>query len=416
MTAAITHSITQKFTTLGKQAILVAITGLLLSCSQEQETEPALPELSFEEQLQQQLIQAQPGDVITIPAGVHEISRSLSLNVSGVTIKGEGIDRSVLSFKNQIQGAEGLLVNADDFVIEDLAIEDPKGDALKINESDNVVIRNVRTEWTGGALTTNGAYGIYPVQSRNILIEGAVAIGASDAGIYVGQSEQIIVRNSRAEYNVAGIEIENSTFADVYDNVATNNTGGILVFDLPNLEIQGGRNTRVFNNQLFANNTDNFAPEGNIVGGVPAGTGLMVMANDSIEVFGNTFTDNQSANVLIVSYLINGTPIDDPNYDPFPEQIYIHGNTFSGGGENPDSEPLQALKAAIGQAVPDIVWDGTALPGKTPQQILCLGDNGDDVSFVNLDASNAFASPSFDAEQHSCSLPPLSVISLTSAD
>ena len=89
----------------------------------------------------------------------------------------------------------------------------------------------------------NGAYGIYPVQSSHILIDSSVAIGAADAGIYVGQSSQIIVRNSRAEYNVAGIEIENSTFADVYDNVATNNTGGILVFDLPNLEIQGGQGT-----------------------------------------------------------------------------------------------------------------------------------------------------------------------------
>ena len=127
------------------------------------------------------------------------------------------------------------------------------------------------------------------MQSNNVLIDEAVAIGASDAGIYVGQSSQIIVRNSRAEYNVAGIEIENSTFADVHDNVATNNTGGILVFDLPNLPVQGGRNTRVYANQIFANNTGNFAPEGNIVAGVPAGTGLMIMANDNIEVFENNF-------------------------------------------------------------------------------------------------------------------------------
>ena len=219
-----------------KIAALSSIAGLLATCSEQQ---PAAPDLSFEESLQQQLIEAQPGDVIEIPAGTHEMTRSLSLNVPGVTIRGTGIDSSVLSFAKQIQGAEGLLVNADDFVIEDLAIEDTVGDALKINESHNVAVRNVRTEWTGGALTTNGAYGIYPVQSSNILIDGAVAIGASDAGIYVGQSNQIIVRNSRAEYNVAGIEIENSTFADVYDNVATNNTGGILVFDLPGLPVQG---------------------------------------------------------------------------------------------------------------------------------------------------------------------------------
>ncbi|MFT4887847.1 MAG: parallel beta-helix repeat protein [Pseudohongiellaceae bacterium] len=390
---------------------LLCLSALLASCGQD---EVAMPELSFEESLQKQLIEARAGDVITIPTGVHEITRSLSLTVSGVTIRGAGIDASILSFANQIQGAEGLLVSANDFVIEDLAIEDTVGDAIKINQSRNVVIRNVRTEWTGGPLSTNGAYGIYPVQSQNILIEGAVAIGASDAGIYVGQSEQIIVRNSRAEYNVAGIEIENSTFADVYDNVATNNTGGILVFDLPNIPVQGGRNTRIFNNQIINNNVDNFAPVGNIVADVPAGTGLMVMANDSIEVFGNEFTNNQTASVLIVSYLLGGRTTDDLNYDPYPEAIFIHDNQYVGGGNAPDSEPLKMLQAATGQSIPDIVWDGMVLGGKTPQQILCIQETPTP-SFVNLDASNDFAAPSFDGRVHSCSLPSLSAISLSSA-
>ena len=346
---------------------------------------------------------------------MHELSRSLSLNVSGVTIRGAGRDSSILSFKNQMQGAEGLIVAADDFVIEDLAIEDTVGDALKINESNNVIVRRIRTEWTGGALSSNGAYGIYPVQSNNILIDDVVVIGASDAGIYVGQSSQIIVRNSRAEYNVAGIEIENSTFTDVYNNIATNNTGGILIFDLPNLPIQGGRNTRVFNNQVFENNTPNFAPEGNIVGEVPAGTGMMILANDEIEVFDNNFTDNDTTSILIVSYYITERPFDDPNYDPFPESIYIHDNKISGGGTNPDSEPLQLLQSAMGgQAIPDIVWDGTVVPGKTADQVLCLGDSNG-ASFVNLDAGNDFAAPTFDSTVHSCSLPSLSVISLNSA-
>lgn len=392
-----------------KTLLLLLLAATLSGCG---EPSAPLPELSFEEALQQQLIAATAGDVIEIPAGTHELTRSLSLNVSGVTIRGEGMERSILSFRNQVQGAEGLLVSADNFTIEDLAIEDTVGDALKINESNNVIIRRVRTEWTGGALTTNGAYGIYPVQSSNILIEGAVAIGASDAGIYVGQSTQIIVRGSRAEYNVAGIEIENSTFADVHDNVATNNTGGILVFDLPNLPVQGGRNTRVFNNRIIDNNTANFAPAGNIVGTVPAGTGMMVLANDNIEVFGNEFTGNNSANVLLVSYHITGLPLDDASYDPFPESIFIHDNSFIGGGNAPDSEPLSQLQAATGQPVPDIVWDGTIIPGKLPQEILCLADNGA-ARFVNLDAGNGFAAPSFDSSAHSCTLPRLSVITLS---
>ena len=103
---------------------------------------------------------------------------------------------------------------------------------------------NLRTEWTGGPKSTNGAYGFYPVESEDVLIDGCVKQN-SDAGIYVGQSKNIIVRNSIAQYNVADIEIENSYYADVYDNLASHNTGGILIFDLPDLPQQRGRHIRV---------------------------------------------------------------------------------------------------------------------------------------------------------------------------
>ena len=53
------------------------------------------------------------------------------------------------------------------------------------------------------------------------MIEHCIAIGASDAGIYVGQSNNIIVRNCEAFQNVAGIEIENSIKADVHSNNET---------------------------------------------------------------------------------------------------------------------------------------------------------------------------------------------------
>ncbi len=144
-------------------------------------TDSSVPEQSkaaadFQKELQLRFINAEPGAVISIPAGVHEINRSLSLIVSGVTIRGEGMDQTVLSFKNQVQGAEGMLINASDFTIEDLAIEDTVGDALKVNEGKNIVIRRVRTEWTNGPDEDNGADGIYPVQVENLLLEECVAI------------------------------------------------------------------------------------------------------------------------------------------------------------------------------------------------------------------------------------------------
>ena len=250
----------------------------------------------FEETFRVALETAQPGDVVEIPEGIFSFDRSLIMNTDGVTIRGQGMDASILSFKGQLAGAEGLSVSASDFTIEDLAIEDAIGDALKINEGNNIVIRRVRTEWTNGPDVNNGAYGIYPVQTTNVLIEDNVAIAASDAGIYVGQSEQIIVRGNRAEYNVAGIEVENSIGADVYNNIAVANTGGILVFNVPVIP-KRGYGTRVFHNDVSNNNTANFAAPGTAVSGVPAGSGIMVNSNDNVEIFNNRLSGNDTANI-----------------------------------------------------------------------------------------------------------------------
>ena len=261
------------------------------------------PSPNAQDEIQEALILAEPGDVISLSKGTYELNHGLSLDVSDVSIVGKGMYETILDFSNQETGAQGLLVTSDNVLMQDFAIENAKGDAIKSKGVKNISFIKVRTEWTNGPDSKNGAYGLYPVESIGVLIDGCIAIGASDAGVYVGQSEQIIVRNTRAEFNVAGIEIENSYYADVYNNIATNNTGGILIFDLPNLPKQGGKYVRVFQNKSFNNNTDNFAPEGNIVGLVPSGTGLIIMANRNVEVFDNSFDNNQTVHVLSLIHI-----------------------------------------------------------------------------------------------------------------
>ena len=75
------------------------------------------------------------------------------------------------------------------------------GDAIVVKGANGINFLRVRTEWTGGPKESNGAYGFYPVQSTDVLIDGCIAIGASDAGIYVGQSERIKVLNNIQEDN-----------------------------------------------------------------------------------------------------------------------------------------------------------------------------------------------------------------------
>ena len=332
-------------------------------------------------EIQEALILASPGDIVHISEGFYKLEDSLSIDIDNLTLQGDGINKTILSFKDQMSGAQGLSVTSDGVTLKDFAVEDAKGDAIKVKGVHGISFIRVRTEWTNGPDELNGAYGLYPVESKNVLIDSCVAIGASDAGIYVGQSENIIVKNSRAEFNVAGIEIENSYYADVFDNHAENNTGGILVFDLPDIPQQGGHHVRVFRNKSINNNTDNFAPEGNIVGEVPRGTGIIIQANSHVEIFENDIGGNDTVNIAIVTY---GYETEDENYYPYPRAIQIHNNRFTKSGNNPDLETGELAKILYelsDKNMPDIFWDGI-LPmkqiifGQPDNEKLILGDNG----------------------------------------
>ena len=339
-------------------------------------------------EIQEALIFANSGDIIHLSEGLYEFEDSLSIDVDGVTLQGDGMKKTILSFKEQQSGAQGLSVTSDNVRLIDFAVEDAKGDAIKVKGVNGISFIRIRTEWTNGPDESNGAYGLYPVESKNVLIDSCIAIGASDAGIYVGQSENIIVKNSRAEFNVAGIEIENSYYADVFDNHAENNTGGILVFDLPDIPQQGGHHVRVFRNKSINNNTDNFAPEGNIVGEVPRGTGIVIQASSNVEIFDNDIGGNDTINIAVVTYPYE---TKDENYNPHPRAIQIHNNRFAKSGNNPDIETgdlAKFLYEISNQNMPDIFWDGIVpfkqmVFGQPESEKIILGDNGS-ASFLTI--------------------------------
>ena len=332
-------------------AALAALTAMPAAAA----TITVAPGRDAQERLQTALIDAKAGDTVLIKAGRYALSDGLSLDVDGVTVRGEGPDRTVLDFTGQKGEGEGLLVTSDNVLLRDFAVENSKGNGIKSKGSEGISFVNLRVEWTGGPKASNGAYGVYPVSSANVLIDRNFVRGASDAGIYVGQSRNIIIKNSRAEQNVAGIEIENSVSADVFDNVTTHNTGGILVFDLPDLPVMGGNTVRVFNNKVLNNDTPNFAPPGNIVAGVPMGTGIMVMANKNVWVTNNTIDGNASAAVMIVAYRSSFT---DTRYNPLPRDVVVKGNTFGKNGFAPAFDGGAQIAAALGGTLPPVVWDG----------------------------------------------------------
>ncbi|MEM7690266.1 MAG: parallel beta-helix domain-containing protein [Pseudomonadota bacterium] len=327
------------------------------------------------ERLQEALILAEPGDTIMLEAGRYALTDGLSLDVEGVTIRGVGMEgdaQSILDFTNQQGAGEGLLITSDNVTLRDFAVENAKGDGIKSKGADNIIYHGLRIEWTAGPKASNGAYGIYPVESSNVLVQDSYVRGASDAGIYVGQSENIIVRRNRVVENVAGIEIENSNFAEVTENLTTKNTGGILVFDLPGLPKVGGGSVLVARNAVIDNNTDNFAPEGNIVASVPAGTGVMVMANSNVQVVENALVNNDTTHVMLIAY---SQDYNDERYQPRPVDVTVADNVYGTGGAKPDFEGGALIAGAFGGALPPVLTDGLhqGLQVKDTKMVATLG-------------------------------------------
>jgi parallel beta-helix repeat protein len=333
-----------------------------------------------------------------LEAGRYDFRKQVSMmDKKNMTIRGEGPGQTILSFKNQTaggSGAEGLLFkNIDGLTVADLRVEDTKGDGIKIQDSKRVTLREVHTVWTNGGKTENGAYGLYPVTSEHVLIEDCYASGSSDAGIYVGQTKHAVIRRCSVDNNVTGIEVENTWHADVYENKVTQNTAGILIFDLPEIPQKDGHSIRVFNNHIHNNNHPNFGAPGNIVSLVPAGMGMLVMACHDVEVFHNRIQGHKSMGMAISSYLITEKTFDDPQYNPYPYRVYVHDNTFQRPERmQPDTETPIGQKIAMvvkkSGVQMDILYDGVinpdhAGPGKQlkPKFKICLGGNQDAVVF-----------------------------------
>jgi cytochrome c peroxidase len=304
------------------------------------------------ELIQAAVDRARPGDVIEVMPGVYK--EEVKVDVDNITLRGikqviqpddatGAVWRPVLDGENKL--SDGVLATGSNFVIENFDLRNYIANGVVAQHARNVTFRDLRIDKTG-------LYGVYPVSCSGVKIERCVATGIADAALYVGQSRDIVIRDSEAYNNVTGIEIENSINAVVENNYVHDNTGGILVFILPNNPSKAGHNCIVRNNRVINNNHANFANPNSIVANVPPGTGVMIMAADNTEVTGNEIRGNDCYGVAVFSLEVafeKGTAFD---VGPVPENNWIHDNTYSDNGRNPGG----ALKRA-GIKGADLVWD-----------------------------------------------------------
>ena len=288
---------------------------------------------------------ALPGDTILVEPGTYH--QAVYVDTANLTIKGivDGDNRPWLDGEGTL--SDGFNTTGDNFTLEGFGIKNYIGNGVLTTGAEHLVYRDL-------IIQDAGIYGLYPVETTDVLIENNVVTGIADAAIYVGQSRgPIVVRNNEVYENVTGIEIENSTNAEVYDNYAHDNTGGILVFLLPNNPSKVGYNTRVYNNRVENNNHPNFGAPNSTVGKVPPGTGIMIMTADNTEVFNNTISGNQTFGVALTS-LYSIYPRDTVfDLGPLPENNWIHDNTYDHNGYD-----AQGLVKELGLDGADVMWTG----------------------------------------------------------
>ncbi|PWF62271.1 hypothetical protein CBX96_16560 [Shewanella sp. BC20] len=361
---------------------------------QPPETGPTFPEGAIKilpgdnltTRIQEALINAQSGAVIVLPKGTFNIDSTLLFDgdvdgdgsyAKNVTIMGYGMKDTILNFA-QANSGDGIFVqNALNITIQDLSVNEAKNNGIKLKNTNGIILRRVGAVWEGELDKDNGAYGLYPVECENILIEDSYVRGSADAGIYVGQSQYIVVRRNIAKENVAGIEVENSKYADVYDNEAMGNTGGILVFDLPINNHRYGSSVRIFNNKVYDNNTPNFANASANPAGVhivPPGTGVIVLSTADVEIFNNEITHHDTLGVTVSSFFIAepdmtsfvgnygqpGQAIED-GWRPVPRNIYLHDNVITDYGSKPKGYLIQDIIRAYvisHGTLPGVLYDG----------------------------------------------------------
>lgn len=332
--------------------------------------------------VQTALIEVKSGSSVCFCPGTYQFQKQLSLTVPNVTVKGLGAANTdtILDFSTNTGATnDTMLVTADGFTIENLWVKNTPGNGVVVRQSDSPTFRNLKVSWDSPQAATHGAYAVYPAECTNVLIEDCEVEGASDAAIYVGQGTGAIVRRNKAHDSVLGIELENTTNGEVYQNEAYNNSGGIAVFLLGNLNKKTADQNLVHDNQIHDNNHANFGDPMTVVSAVPPGTGVIIVGADGTEVRANTITGNDNVGILVVSYLlmaelVPGTKVD-PMTDPYPDGVFLHGNTMSGNGTMPSGALL-----LLGQpTLEDVLWDGitrSGMPDTDPDAKFCLGSTG----------------------------------------
>ena len=325
------------------------------------------------DKIQDAVLKAKPGDLIRVYPGTY--FETVYIDKDNISFQGviEEGNWPVLNGRKELNDA--FLYSGNGIQIENFKIIDYKGNGIMGQAGNNFVIRN---NW----VVDTGVYGIFPQFGKNGLIEHNILSGIEDAAIYVGMCDNVDVLHNSVYENVAGIEIENSRHCLVEGNYAYNNTGGILAFITPGLPVKTTYDVIIRNNFVFDNNHENFGAPGSIVSGIPAGTGILVMAADDVIIENNIISGNKNVGIVITDFANGGAKASkDPESDPNPDRIVLLDNFMINNGYEPVGEIKALMLTQLSTKGPDILaiggGQGSVIRDVNKYRTFGLGDFGE---------------------------------------
>jgi parallel beta-helix repeat protein len=332
------------------------------------------------ESIREALAQARPGDTIEVLPGLYREGRpddlnALTITADGIELVGKPRPGHPVVLENAGNQSFGIWVSPansagpgpeadserppcgfdgsriDRFRLEGFTVRGFEEHGVHL-----ACVRDFRIE--DNVAEGNHVYGLFPVVSQDGLLSGNLVRGSDrDAGIYVGQSDRVVIAGNRAENNLLGLEVENSRDCSVLGNELTGNTLGIIVDILPGLVRLTQERTVVAGNHVHDNNRENTAEPGDIIAVLPSGIGMLLSGADTTRVTLNDVHGNQFAGIAVVSlclaFALQGEPCPaDLDVNPDPDGNRIVGNRVTGNATVPTGTPLDAFLA-------DLVWDGS---------------------------------------------------------
>jgi nitrous oxidase accessory protein NosD len=195
----------------------------------------------------------------------------------------------------------------------------------------------------GNEVHANLTYAVFPVRSSHGRMTRNKASGTrSDACLYTGQDERILVDHNEATDCLIGLQIENSVHVRMTHNVSTGNTAGMIVDVIDGRQTTVESDNFVTDNVFRDNNRPNTAPPGLETAGLPRGMGLIVVGADRTLIARNLIAGSAFAGLSFTGFCISapGACAHPLDINPTPEMNRIVDNRFEGNANDVIYLPL----------------------------------------------------------------------------